>query len=138
LVEELEFHVVCTGALSVSVQHKDGGEGFARVELPSATDRFDLLLEAGCFCLRRAWCPEQPATYMHVTASQLKRPGFVQLGLFDQPETQARAVAKAKREINAVLGRFTLRSGATLPLYDVYRDEAQGYDICDVHGKICF
>jgi hypothetical protein len=62
----------------------------------------------------------------------------VQLGLFDVPESQARAVAKAKREINTALGRFTLRSGATLPLYDVYRDEAQGYDICDVRGKICF
>jgi hypothetical protein len=35
-------------------------------------------------------------------------------------------------------GRFALRSGATLPMYDVYRDEAQSYDICDVHGKICF
>ena len=31
-----------------------------------------------------------------------------------------------------------LRSGATLPLADVYRDEAQSFDICDVHGKMCF
>jgi DNA polymerase V len=75
---------------------------------------------------------------MHVMASQLRRPGFVQLGLFERPEAQARAVAKAKREINAALGRFTVRSGATLPLSNVYRDEAQGYDICDVRGKICF
>jgi nucleotidyltransferase/DNA polymerase involved in DNA repair len=138
LVEELEFHVVRAGALSLSIQHKDGTQGCYRVEMHSPTDRFDLLLEAGRFCLSRAWCPEQPATYMHVMASQLRRPGFVQLGLFDVPESQARAVAKAKREINTALGRFTLRSGATLPLYDVYRDEAQGYDICDVRGKICF
>jgi hypothetical protein len=75
---------------------------------------------------------------MHLTTSQLKRPGFVQLGLFDTPGERARAVATAKREVNARLGRFTLRSGATLPLADVYRDEAQGYDICDVHGKMCF
>jgi nucleotidyltransferase/DNA polymerase involved in DNA repair len=138
LVEELEFHVVCAGALSVSIQHKDGGEGFARVELPSATDRFDLLLEAARPALKKAWSRAQPATYMHITASQLKRPGFVQLGLFDQPAEQARAVAEVKRKVNTSLGRFTLRSGATLPLYDVYRDEAQDYDICDVRGKICF
>jgi hypothetical protein len=52
---------------------------------------------------------------MHVTASQLKRPGFVQLGLFDVPAEQARAVAAVKPEVNAALGRFTLRSRATLP-----------------------
>src|SRR5262249_50095126 len=46
LVEELEFHVVRAGALSLYIQHKDGTEGFRRVELPSPTDRFDLLLEA--------------------------------------------------------------------------------------------
>ena len=28
--------------------------------------------------------------------------------------------------------------GATLPLADVYRDREQGYDICDVRGKMCF
>ena len=71
-------------------------------------------------------------------ASQLRRPGYVERGLFDPPDEQARDVARVKREVNARLGRFTLRSGATLPLYDVYRDEAQQYDICDVRGKICF
>lgn len=75
---------------------------------------------------------------MHLTASQLRRPGFVQLGLFDPLAEQARAVAEVKRKVNAELGRFTLRSGATLPLYDVCRDEAQSYDICNVRGKICF
>jgi nucleotidyltransferase/DNA polymerase involved in DNA repair len=46
LVEELEFHVVRTGALSVYLMHWDGSEGLGRAELPSPTDRFDLLLEA--------------------------------------------------------------------------------------------
>jgi DNA polymerase V len=138
LVEELEFHVVCAGALSVAIQHKDGTPGFCRAELTAPTNRFDLLLEAGRFCLERAWSPQSPATYMHVLASQLRRPGFVQLGLFDRPEEQARAVAEVKKEVNAEVGRFALRSGATLPLADVYRDEAQSYDICDVRGKICF
>jgi integrase len=42
-------------------------------------------------------------------------------------------VARLKREVNARLGRFALRSGATLPLYDVYRDCGQSYDVCDRH-----
>jgi nucleotidyltransferase/DNA polymerase involved in DNA repair len=138
LVEELEFHVVKAGALGVYIGHKDGPSGFARMLLPSPADRFDLLLEAARAALERAWRPDRPAIRMHVIASQLRRPGCVQLGLFDPPAEQARAVAKLKREVNAELGRFTLRSGATLPLADVYRDEAQGYDICDIRGKICF
>ncbi len=138
LVEELEFHVVCASTLSLYILHKNGVEGFYRIELPSPTDRFDLLLEAARLALQRTWVPGLAATRMHVTASQLRRPGFVQLGLFDPPAEQARAVAELKRKVNAEFGRFTLRSGATLPLYDVYRDGAQGYDICDVRGKICF
>jgi hypothetical protein len=31
-----------------------------------------------------------------------------------------------------------VRSGATLPLTEVYADKAQSYDICDVRGKLCF
>jgi nucleotidyltransferase/DNA polymerase involved in DNA repair len=138
LIEELEFHVVRAGALSVYLMHKDGTEGFARAELVSPSNSFDTLLNAARGCFERAWRPGQEASRMHLTASQLKRPGFVQLGLFDTPDERARAAATAKREVNARLGRFTLRSGATLPLADVYRDEAQGYDICDVHGKVCF
>ena len=126
------------GTLSVYVMHWDGTEGLSRTELPSPTDRFDLLLEAARWCFERAWVPGLAASRLHVTASQLRRPGFVQLGLFDPPEGRARAVAKVKREVNARLGRFTVRSGATLPLADVYRDEAQSYDICDVRGKLCF
>jgi DNA polymerase V len=138
LVEELEFHVVRAGALSVYIQHKDGSEGFARMVLPAHTDRFDLLMEAARSALAKAWSPDRPAIRMHVNASQLRRPGFVQLGLFDAPLERTDAVAKLKREVNVEIGRFALRSGTTLPLADIYRDEAQSYDICDVRGKICF
>jgi DNA polymerase V len=138
LIEELEFHVVRAGTLSISIQHRDGTAGFARAVLPAPTDRFDLLLEAARPALAHAWIPGRPATYMHVIATQLRRPGFAQLGLFDPPEQQARALAQLKRTVNAEVGRFALRSGATLPLKDVYDDEAQSYDICDIHGKLCF
>src|SRR5262249_61526084 len=126
------------GRLWVSLMHWDGAEGHWRAELPAPTDRFALLLEAGQVGLRRAWVSGRGVSRMHVTASRLQRPGFVQLGLFDPPDARARAAAAAKREVNAAAGRFAVRSGATLPLHDVYRDDAQQYDVCDVRGKVCF
>ena len=47
-------------------------------------------------------------------------------------------VAHVKRTINQKIGRFVLRSAATLPLNDVYADPATSYDICDIYGKTCF
>ena len=104
----------------------------------SPTDRFDLLLEAARVGLRNAWRPGVPANRVHLLASHLRWKGVVQLGLFDPPLGSSQAVSKVKREVNARMGRFVLRSGATLYLDDVYRDSAQDYDICDVHGKMCF
>jgi hypothetical protein len=75
---------------------------------------------------------------MHLLASRLVRPAFVQRGLFDPPDERAAAVASFKRAVNGTVGRFALRSGATLPLADIYRDSAAGYDICDIRGKQCF
>jgi nucleotidyltransferase/DNA polymerase involved in DNA repair len=138
LIEELEFHVVRAGALSVYLEHRDGNAGLGRAALPSPTDRFDLLLQAGKGCLGRAWTAGSRVVRMHVTASRLGRPGVFQPGLFDSSDERARALAQLKRQVNERLGRFTLRSGATLPLADVYRDPTQSYDICDVHGKLCF
>jgi nucleotidyltransferase/DNA polymerase involved in DNA repair len=138
LIEELEYHVVVVGRFQVYVGYKDGGGGAYQIDLPQPTDRFDLLMEAGRHCLARAWVPGRAVNRMHLIASNLRRPGDVQLGLFEPPEGRARVVAELKRRVNAKLGRFALRSGATLPLYDVYRDREQGYDICDVRGKMCF
>jgi nucleotidyltransferase/DNA polymerase involved in DNA repair len=138
LIEELEFHLVWAGQLSVAIQCHDGSGACARAPLQGPTDRFDLLLEAGRAALARAWTPGKGANRMHLIASDLRRPGYRQRGLFEPSEDQARDVARVKREINAEVGRFALRSGATLPLYQTYRDEAQSYDICDVRGKLCF
>jgi DNA polymerase V len=138
LIEELEYHVVTVGRYQVYVGYKDGGGGSYEIDLAQPTDRFDLLMEAGRHCLARAWVPGRLVNRMHLIASKLRRPGHVQLGLFEVPEGKARAVAKVKREVNARVGRFALRSGATLPLYDVYRDRELGYDVCDIRGKMCF
>jgi nucleotidyltransferase/DNA polymerase involved in DNA repair len=138
LIEELQHHGVWAGALSVHLMYADGSAAAHNEELTAPTDRFDLLLESGRRCFRRVWRPGLAASRMQVTASKLKRPGFRQMGLFEPPDEPARTLAGLKRQVNAEVGRFALRSAATLPLKDVYSDDAQSYDICDIHGKICF
>ncbi len=137
LVEELEHHRVHAGQLSVYVGHKGAPSGSGMSGLMAPTNRFDLLLEVTLAGLRQAWSGA-PVQRLHLFASKLQWPGFVQGGLFDPPAEEAVALAKVKREINTQLGRFKLRSAATLYLAENYRDDAQGYDICDVRGKMCF
>jgi DNA polymerase V len=138
LVEELEHYALFAGRLEVYLGHPDRRGVAARVDLPQPTNRFDRLMEAGRNCLRRAWDHAHPVNRMHLFATRLCRPGFVQQGLFETPEENGALIARVKRAVNAKLGRFAVRSGATLPLYEVYRDSAQSYDICDVRGKVCF
>ena len=86
LVEELEYHVVRAGRLSVYLWYKDGEEGFGDKGFASPTDRFDLLTGAARACFLRAWSPGRAAVRMHVNALDLRRPGSFQPGLFDPPE----------------------------------------------------
>src|SRR5262249_10665957 len=138
LVEELDYHGVFAGRLAVWVGYRNGQSGSGESPLMSPTDRFDLLLEAARHGLRQAWRPPAPPHRGPLFAAQLRWRGEVQLGLFETPDEQAKAIAALKKEVNNRVGRFVLRSGATLFLDEVYRDSAHDYDICDVHGKTCF
>jgi nucleotidyltransferase/DNA polymerase involved in DNA repair len=138
LVEELDYHGVFAGRLAVWVGYRNCRAGAGESALMSPTDRFDILLDAARHGLRQAWRPRGIAQRVHLFASQLRWRGEVQPSLFDQPDEQASAVAALKKEVNARVGRFALRSGATLFLEEVYKDAAQDYDVCDVHGKMCF
>ena len=142
LIEELEFHGVVTGRITVWVGYKDGQSAIGQTTLSVPTDRFDTLLDAARPCLRSAYIPRALAWKMQLVAERLVPRGRAQLGLFDRdlPTTteQAATLATVKREINLRHGRFALRSGATLPLAHLYGDEACGFDICDVRGKSCF
>ena len=140
LIEELAFHQVRTGMLELWLGYKEASTGVGRVPLDVTTDRFDELLDAGRVALRQAYRPGSAATHMHLIATKLRRGGFVQRSLFDATadRERAEAVAKLKRNVNAEVGRFALRSAATLALKPVYDDPSNGYDICDVRGKTCF
>lgn len=138
LIEELDYHNVLAGKLSALVQYKDGTglNGDAIPEVPTA--RFDLLLDAVRVALRRAYIPSRAATHLHLIATNLRRGKGQQLSLFTPPDPKQDAVAEAKRLVNLKYGRFKVRSAATLYLPAVYRDPANGFDVCDVRGKVCF
>jgi len=74
---------------------------------------------------------------MHLIASGLRR-GPWQQSLFDPPAAKLEAVARVRREINAELGRWKVRSGATLFANDWYDDPANEHEVCDIRGKFCF
>ncbi|MEA2631202.1 MAG: polymerase [Chloroflexota bacterium] len=138
LIEELEFHAVRAGRLTVWVAYRNGQVGLGQTSLLVPSDRFDVLLDAARHCLRRAWVPRVAATRMHLIAERLTPHACAPRGLFDPGDDRAEAIARLKREINTRIGRFALRSAATLPLAAIYRDRSNEYDICDVRGKICF
>jgi nucleotidyltransferase/DNA polymerase involved in DNA repair len=140
LIEELHYHETLAGRITVWVGYTDGRAGLGQANLAIPTDRFDRLLEAARPCLRAAWIRGVPAQRMHLIAENLHRRAPRPLGLFESPaETdRAEAIAQLKRQVNDRLGRFALRSAATLPLGPIYADTANGYDICDVRGKMCF
>lgn len=138
LIEELRYHKVLTKHVSLRVGYRDGqaGEGRASLEFPS--DRFDVLLDVLRPCLRHAWIKRVPANRMHLIADHLTPRANAQLGLFESGGQRADTIADLKHEVNKKIGRFTLRSAATLPLASIYQDESNEWDICDVRGKICF
>jgi DNA polymerase V len=138
LVAELEYHEVRAGRLALWVGYRDGRSGEGRAGLESPSDRFDVLLDAYRPCMRRAWIPRASAQRMHLFAERLSPRGWSQRGLFDAPPRRAEAVAAMKRAINASRDRIVLRSAATLPLAEFYRDRANEYDICDIRDKMCF
>lgn len=139
LIEELHFHQVRTRALALHVSYfeDDGGHGIVHLNVP--TDRFDVLLEAAKVGLRQAWRQGRAATHMHLIATELVSPGAWQRSLFDPPDDgRAEVLAKLKHEVNERFGRFRLRSGATLFANEFYEDQANEYDVCDIHDKFCF
>jgi hypothetical protein len=140
LVEELEYHELLAGRLTVWIAYRDGRVGLGQATLVVPSDRFDDLLGVARSCLRRAYVPRAAAARMHLIAEHLRRREPAQLGLFEPPgrRDRSRAIARLKREVNARIGRFALRSAATLPLAGIYRDRSNEYDLCDVRGKICF
>jgi DNA polymerase V len=137
LIEELEYHEVRPSTLTIAVAYHEDHAEIATIHLPVPTERFDLLLEAARTGLKRCYRKGKIATHMHIISSGLRR-GPWQQSLFDPPDKKLEVIAKVKREINEELGRWKIRSGATLYANAWYEDNANEYEVCDIRGKFCF
>ncbi len=138
LVEALDHYQVFAGRLALSLHFKEGDGWVDRVALPEVTARFDLLAGAAKGLLSKVLPRQRRVFRMHLWADKLSPRQWVQGVLFPHPNPAAERAAKVKQFVNERVGRFAVRSGDTLPLADVYADEAQSYDVCDIRGKICF
>ncbi len=138
LVEALDYHNFACETFLLRLQFKGGDWAADRMTLPEATADYELLLEAALKLLPRLWPRRVAVHYMHLVAGRLTGHRRRQRGLFILGDARHQAIADVKRQINTAIGRFALRSAATLPLVDVYGDESNAYDICDVYGKSCF
>lgn len=138
LIEELDYHRVLTQRLTMTLEFKEGGGWSKTVSLPEPTASFKILAEVGKILLTEANALSE-VSHMHLLAERLCLRHQVQKSLFSQKSSaQAERVSTVKQRINEKLGRFSVRSGETLHLPDIYEDETNQYDICDVRGKICF
>ncbi|WP_339909607.1 hypothetical protein [Symmachiella dynata] len=139
LIEELDFHRVLVGELVMKLSYKTAGDWSRSVRFASPTGDFDKLLEAA-HRLHLVACLElqgQAVTHIDLIAERLCDRGAEQRSLFEADEGNS-SIAQLKRATNEKLGRFALRSAATLPLTDIYNDEAFNYDVCDIRDKTCF
>ena len=137
LVEALDYHGLMAGRLMLMLEYKDGTSTSAAVRFEAPTSRFDALL-AGVQALWARTQADGLLYRMHYVASELQYPGRRQLSLFDPPGRPDSRIVGLMHQVNERHGRFAVRSGATLPLAEIYADDAHSYDVCDIHGKTCF
>jgi nucleotidyltransferase/DNA polymerase involved in DNA repair len=136
LAEALDYHGVHCEELALCLDFKEGGGAMRNASLDATAD-FHTLYAAGMQMLKTCW-HGQVVSYMHLIAGKLTDRRRTQRCLWDQPNPRQEAIQSVKQSINAKIGRFALRSGATLALNDIYGDTTNSYDICDIYGKTCF
>ncbi len=135
LTEALFAYGYQCGRLCLELQLKDRTGWARQVLLHGHTDAFEVLAPAAQKLLRQIDPAGTPVSYMHLIAKDLRTAGQRQLSLLDQ---QTSRVNSLKHQVNQSIGRFALRSGATLTLPELYSDQAHDHEICDIYGKTCF
>lgn len=135
LIEVLCSHQYVAQRLGLCLSYKEHAETGAALPLPQATNAFELLLPISEELLRRCLIPGARVSHLDLIATELACQGRHQPSLF---VTETPRLDRIKQLVNEKLGRWTVRSGATLPLQEIYADPAHFYDICDVQGKSCF
>lgn len=135
LIEALFAYGYQCGRFCLELQAKDQTGWSKQVLLHGHTDAFETLVPAAQKLLRQINPSGIPISYMHVIAKDLRVSGQRQLSLLDQKSSQANCL---KNKVNQSIGRFALRSAATLTLPELYSDQAHDHEICDIYGKTCF
>lgn len=133
VVEELDRLDMDCGRLTICLCHKTSETTIRSERLSRPSCTCEVLLDSALRLTRSA--PGQ-VYRMHVDVDLLTPRSARQGTLFEPPGVSASDALR--RKVNNKIGRFALRSGATLPLMDTYQDEAQSYDICDIADKTCF
>lgn len=137
LVVELDHYRLATRRLAIVMEQQMDAGWADSVTFPVETAIFEELLEGAKVIFDRHEL-RIPIVRMHLLANQLFRRSLRQRSLFSHEDPRRKRVADAKRAINEKIERFTLRSGATLPLEEIHKDETNEFDICDIRGKMCF
>ncbi|MBX3427673.1 MAG: nucleotidyltransferase [Pirellulales bacterium] len=139
LVEALNHDRICCDTLALELSFRETRSCAVRCTMPGGTAELSALRDAALWLLPRTWRPATATVrYMHVVAGGLRPWARRQRSLFEDARPKAERAEQVQHAINAAVGRFAVRSAATLPLADVYGDLASSYDICDIYGKSCF
>jgi nucleotidyltransferase/DNA polymerase involved in DNA repair len=138
LVEALNYYHLGCDQLILDLSFKPSGSAALRESLMATAWQFDELSDAALHLLNRLCGKDRMVHYMHVIAGRLRDRRHSQQSLFAVSDKREETIDRLKHRVNESIGRFALRSGATLPLADVYGDPANAYDICDIYGKSCF
>lgn len=136
LIEALNAHAYVCGMLGMQIEFKGFEVWSARLRLLGDSADYEQLKPAAMALVEKGWQDGKTVTHLHLIAGNIARTQERQLSLFD-PKPKMR-IDQLKQQINDKLGRFTIRSGATLYLPELYEDASHDYEICDVQGKMCF
>jgi nucleotidyltransferase/DNA polymerase involved in DNA repair len=135
LTEALNSYGYVCSKVGLSLLFKNSMHWGDSVSLPEATSDSDLILPAVQSVLNQCWPDDWLVVQMHLVADNLELRGRHQLSLFVERNKKNDCI---KESVNQKIGRFSLRSGTTLQINDVYADSTNDYDICDITGKSCF
>ena len=136
LTDALEHHGYVCDKLGLMLGYKDGTGSYGTAVLLGPTAYFEHLAPIARELFETGYKTGKKVHYMHLIAERIQFKKDAQTSIFQkEPEKSLTGTANF---VNRHTGRFSVRSAATLPLTDIYRDDANEYDICDIYGKTCF
>lgn len=148
LIEAIDYHGVFARQLVLTLERVNDHGWAGQTILAEPTNSFKMLTAVYRELLDRSDSRQKAISHMHLIAQKLSYRDEIQRTLFETAwvtpdgdrltEHPLDKVANLKQQINQKIGRFAIRSGETLHLPEIYADETNDYDICDVQGKMCF